>query len=357
MNGRKLTLVSLVLAPVLAAGLAPGDKVAFDPGRYTVLSKSFAEDTTVALEVYEILMDGSVISQEDIPGVSLAASHRVSMTDEYLELADGRPTKLQRTFDEIGSTVTATIDDGAGIEEHEATGSSELAEAVVAFTWDPEEESFDVAFEEGDTGDEAHLAGLVEEADFRGFLPGEEVAEGDTWDVKADALSHAVRPGGDLWVLPDDLGGGPFVNIQVQEMLAASITSLAQASGEFDGEIKATYRGSEERDGVQVGVIGLQIEVSSEIDRGERLDLAAENVGAELDIEFQSLSYMWAVEGDAELAWDLENGHFRTFSLEADVTMTVEMEWTQPFFDEEIEMGGNFELGGTTQVRASVDTE
>ena len=352
----RLTLPLLPLT--LLGGATPwsaASDLGFAPGRYTVLTKSFAEDTDLTVGSMEMLVNGGVVPEEELPDISIALRRRVGLTDEYLGISDGRIEELHRTFDDLAVECTALLEVDGLSEEHTVTGESELVDATVSFTWSEAEEEHEVAFEEGDTGNEDHLAGLRVETDLRGFLPEGGVDEGDEWEVDPAVLAQALTAGGDPWLLPSDFGDERYVYMDLYAMAAAAITSLGDATDTFDGTVTATFKGVEERDGATLGIVGLEVEVTADAERLERLVVAAEAAG--LDMDFDGLSYRWTLEGIGELAWNLEDGHFQTFELSADVDLEVDLVWTQTLSESELEFEGTYGLSGSTTITAGVETE
>ncbi|MCZ6598390.1 MAG: hypothetical protein O7B99_12180 [Planctomycetota bacterium] len=353
-KGRQTLLASALAALLVGAGPATVDELTLDPAVYTVLGTTFIEETELVLDYYEMVLDGSIISDE-LPDVRLVARREVRFTDEVQAKEDGRITKLQRLFEDLGSTVRVSLDVEGASEDHEAVSASDLQGSVVLFTWDDEEEEYTASFEEGDTGEEEHLAGMVMDADLSVFLPRGSVSAGDEWNVKTDGLEKVFAPGGDLWILPESLGSDPFLNLDAIAMVAATMISLADAVDEFDGTVTAKYLGEREKGGQRLGVVKLQFDLTSESERGERLVVQARDLPRELELVFDELNFMFAIKGEADLLWDLDGNHFHSFEFEGDVGLVLELSWIQPMFESEIEVLGNYELSGTTRFRASID--
>lgn len=354
-----LPRLALPLVPLtLLGGTSPwsaDSDLGFAPGRYTVLTKSFAEDTDLTVTSMEMLVNGGVIPEEELPDITIAMRRRLGLTDEYLGIADGRIEELHRTFDELSIECSAELEIDGISEEHTVTGESELLDATVSFTWNEAEEGHEVAFEEGDTGVAGHLEGLDVEADLRGFLPDGAVGEGDTWEVDPQVLSQLFTPGGDPWILPTEFGDERYVYMDLYAMVAAAITSLGDATDEFGGSVTATFKGVQEREDVTLGIVALEVEVTAEAERLERLLLAAENAG--IEVEFDGLSYLWTLEGSGELAWNLQDGHFQSLELALDVDLDVDLVWTQTLSESELEFEGSYGLTGSTTLTARVETE
>ena len=338
-----LALLAAPLALCLGAGPA-GDEPAFAPGRYTVLTKSYTEETQLEVDSFDILVDGVPMEQE-LPEVTVDLTRSVVFSDEYQELGEGRVNKLLRTFEELGSESTVVVDFGE-VEEHTATTASRLQDATVLFEWRPEDERYEKTFEEGG-GDEALLEGLAQDADLLGFLPAGPVDEGDEWEVDPAALGLVLAPGGDLWLVPDDFGDEPYVNLELPAMVAATVTHLGEA-GDLSGTIGATYTGRDEVEGVSVGRIELELEVILDADLTESLKRAADAIGGDLPYTMDELQVEWSLQGSGELLWNLEAGHAYSFRWEGDVELAVALGWTQEMFEQELTLEGRYSLSGTS---------
>jgi hypothetical protein len=151
-------------------------------------------------------------------------------------------------------------------------GSSELEGMSVVFTWNEDEEDFDVAFAEGMEGDEKLLVNLVESLDLREFLPPNEVSSQD-------------------------------------EMV-----------GELDGDIAAELVGIREEDGKRLAAIKLELDLSSASDLKEKMselkDQMPEGMG---EIDFESFDVEFEFKGEGELLWDLEQGLFHSLAISGDI--------------------------------------
>lgn len=139
--------------------------------------------------------------EQEIPGATM---HQVTdgkqvVLDGFRAVADGRVTKLARTYETLEKTRTETSPDKDGGENTvESKETCDLEGKTVVFTWKADKEEYGKAFEpEG--GDAEALADLTAEMDYQGFLPESDAAEGSKWKGDFDTLRAALlRPGGDL---------------------------------------------------------------------------------------------------------------------------------------------------------------
>src|SRR5262249_29772967 len=135
--------------------------------------------------------------------ITIEDEQHVVVTDHYVSLSGGRPTKLERSFDELSGKSRSKFEfegmggEEGGPEEDANDESSSLQGKSVTFAWDKDAEKYDLAFAEG-KGDEDLLKDLEEDMDLRGILPTKSVSQGDSWDLDAKLFQHVLSPGGDL---------------------------------------------------------------------------------------------------------------------------------------------------------------
>jgi len=339
------------LALLLAS---PGsiDEAAFSPRSHLILTKTYTEATSLEVDSFEITMNGEPMQQE-VPEASVEARRRIVFADEYASVEEGKILILERAFEELeGTTAVALLE---GDEEHQARHASEFEGALVRFEWDADEEAYVRSFEEGGSGDDEHLAALDLDTDLTGFLPEGGVASGDTWTVDASALNGVFAPSGDLRLLGEDLGDAAYTFLDKEAMFAAMQTSLGEISDAWEGEIEATYVGSAEEDGMNVGTIELAIDVTVEADLLGGLKRTIEHLGSGDADVFQALDMDWTLSGTGVLKWDLDAGHARGFTLDAEVEMEARLAYVEPFFDERYDIEATYLVSGSTSVEMSVD--
>jgi hypothetical protein len=340
----------VALAPALlfpALGPRPGDEADFHPAEHLVLTKTCAEELSLELDSFDMELDGEPVAWEP-PLIEVRTARRATLADGYLELKEGRVTHLERTLKGLAGAVAVTIE-GDEPEEHEASLASALEDAVVRFEWDDERGEYRRSFEEGGTGDDAHLAALEPEADFLAFLPAGPVEVDAAWDVDPSALGRVFAPGGDLRLLPSSLGDEPYVTLQPAIMLGTCVTSLADAGGDWRGTVRATYAGAAQQDGVRVGRIALELEVTASADLAQRTARALEALEDELEVDFSGLEVAWKLSGTGELLWDLAAGHVHAFALDGEVELEAKLGWRQPMAGKEVLLEGTYELSGTAR--------
>src|SRR5262249_31285132 len=132
------------------------------------LEKSFESSVKLESNAFHIALEGGDEPMEEDPDVkiTLEASSRVDVTDEYVEMGKGRPAKLKRTFDKIEDKERQTAHELGGGGEDEADGDGErtkgsaLEGKSVVFAWSDDDKRFVPTFASGE-GDADLLEGLT----------------------------------------------------------------------------------------------------------------------------------------------------------------------------------------------------
>jgi hypothetical protein len=314
-------LASLLLVPLSVAVGSGGERVDYSPEEGTTLSKKVEIESNVSLEEISATMDGQDMSSMiGSMEMTLQTTQTVAVNDRYVSVGDGRPARLERTFDEISSKTHVSMSNPmAGEMDTDMPGSSELEGLSVVFTWNEDEGDYDVAFAEGTEGDEELLEDLAENMDLREFLPEAEVAVGDTWEIPADAARAAMAPGGSLKIVPeeqdDSMSGMGLDNMSQDEML-----------GELAGEIVAEFTGIREEGEKKVAAIKLKFDVSSANDLSEKMsEMQSEMPEGMPKMEVQSFDVELEFEGEGELLWNLDQGLFHSLNISGDVGMVMDI--------------------------------
>jgi hypothetical protein len=345
----------LVLLPLAAAsdwaGRPGGEKPHYGPKAGTVLIKHVVVENELELEDSSMEVDGRDVS--DMAGqveVAMKAAMKLSVTDVYEALGEGRPTKLKRSFEEISSTSHTSVSSPVmGSREHDVPMESKLEGSTVVFSWDEDDSAYRVTFDGDQKGDEDLLEGLEEDLDLRGFLPTSEVAEGDSWKVPAEAVKAALAPGGDV-KLRAGSGGDP--------MSGMGQFSQNDMVGELEGEFEAVYDGARDEDGTRVAVIKLRIEARSAQDMTERLDEIMEEMKGELpeglDMEISAIDTEYELDAEGELLWNLETGLAHALHLSGEVRMIVDSSMSMKMGDQEQSMESSQTFAGNQSIALTI---
>lgn len=353
---QRLTLAGALLAPSLLA-FAPShaplavEAVRFAPAEGLSLTKTYTITSESELEDQETLVNGEAPPTDMDMEMTNVSTMSMTVTDTYLSVGEGRPTKLARTFDSLSSDATTEmVVPMVGPQEMEVTSSSELEEQTVHFVWDAEAGEYAVRFpEDAEDADEALLEGLSEDLDFRAFLPEGEVSEGDSWEISPSALMDVMAPGGDLKLEAEsdgDVGMGPDAGQQMSDML-----------GEIEGELSAQLTGFREAGGARMAVIALTFDVTSSNDLTDMVmeAMAEQEAPMGMDMDIESVDVSVAMEGEGELIWNLSAGHFSALTLEAEITTDTDMAMSMAMGTESMSLEQSMTNSGTITIEASAE--
>jgi hypothetical protein len=332
MRTRRLWIPTLLSMAVTVAFVAPGDSLTFQVKAKSKLTKIFETKAELASVNFSISVDGEdAHGGVDGPKIEIKDEERMEMTDEYLSVADGRATKLQRTFVKLSgdSLETTSMPEGSGMKDREVKAEKEspFDGKVVVFTW--KDDAYTAAWAEGEKGDDDLLEDLEGDTDLVGFLPSKSVSEGDTWDLEAKFFNKVTSPSGRLR-LRAKREGKDQEDASIQEEIEKNI----------EGGGKATYQGTREVDGVKVGVI----EVTADLSSHGSVEVEERETGIEYEVTYSG-----------EALWDLEAGHLRSLKLKGEVKFSMDLKLTKEFNGESHELHQKVEFAGDIEHHVTVE--
>lgn len=296
-----LLLGTVAVPPVL--GPAPAaDEVKFSCVPERTLYKRFVQHTEVAIVELQFKVegpDGPDDEEIELPDLKIQSDETIEFSDEVLEVADDRPKKLKRSFTKIENGQTYSGDD-ADPDSTEEKSESGLLDKSVVFTWNDEDDKFDVTwFEDG--GDDALLTEMVEDADFRAWLPQESVDTGDSWKIPVAEVNNLQEPSGPMGYRTEG-----------EEEEQDEDPTNRHLRENVQGELKGTYKGTREEEGLMLAVIAFEGKFTSRSDR----DIEEEEGLA------MNRSFELAVELEGELLWDIAGGHFASLTCDSKTKQT-----------------------------------
>lgn len=351
-----LALVTVAL-PLAVAFRAPADTLEFAPAKGLTLTKTFTAGGDFGLDSMSMLMNGQESPMMPDMEMSFSTAQSIVVVDEYGKTEDGRLLKLKRTFDELGNNaeVSSSVEMGGESQgdDQSIESSSELEGLTVEFTWDAEEEVYTRGFTDGD-GDENLLEGLFEDMDLRALLPDDKVNKGDEWEIVPSDLKSILAPGGDLSLEPQDMEGGGMGmgpspgGMDFSEMLGDLL----------EGEVTATFEGTREVDGIEVGVITIVVEIDSAHDMSDMMEGlgAAEELPEGMEMSFDRMDVEIELEAEGSLLWDISGGHVHSFDLSGEVALLIDMAMTMDIPGQgEMTIENTMELSGTMTQEVEVE--
>lgn len=329
-------LVFVPLALLLGtSSVREREEIVFRVPADTTLERSLKSTYSMQLESMAFTMNGEEVPADAFGEVDIQIEHSEAfvVSDAFEAVADGRPQRLRRTFEELGGKESSSYSSEGEDASDDSNYESELEGKTVVFTWNEDSESFDAAFAEGTEGDEDLLAELDEDMDLRRLLPAGPVSEGDSWSIEPDAFASILDPGGDL-ALEDE----ESEEQDTSDQDAALRENVA-------GTIRATYRAREE-DGV--AVIALEVDTNSHAEHELGADEVPEGASGTGRVEVSFL-----LEG--ELRWDLGHGHALSFELSGESGLTAIQTITGEFEGESIEHVQTMVFSGETSFSMHVE--
>jgi len=336
-----MPLPRLALAPLAFLALGSSfsrEEIVFRVKADTTLERSLKNQYSMELESMAFTMNGEELPADAFGEVDIRIEHSETylVTDAFEAVAEGRPQRLRRTFEELGGKESSSFSSEGEGGSDDSGYESALEGKTVVFTWNDEAERFDAAFAAGTEGDEALLAELDEDMDLRRLLPTGSVSEGDSWSVEPGAFACILDPGGDLG-LEDPKGEQQDTSVQD----AALRANLA-------GTITATYKGQRDEDGVKQAVIALAVDTNTHAEQDLGPEEVPEGTSGTGRVEVRFL-----LEG--ELHWDLEHGHALSFELSGENGLTTIQTITGDLDGESLEHVQTMVFSGETSFSMRVE--
>lgn len=356
------TLLFTALAtPALFAFTLPATKVSFAPAEGLSLTKTFSGTIEMTLDDMSVAINGAPPPVEMDMDMSMTMENSFTVTDEYVAMAEGRPAKLARTYDELGNTSNMSMSMevmGQSQDEDMSTdASSELEGMTVHFTLDGESGEYKASFPEEGDADEELLDGLEENMDLRSLLPEGEVSEGDSWTIDPDTLQSILSPGGDLKLVPDEEGDGGGGMMGMGNMGDSTGDMSDWLSDTIEGESTATFTGMREVDGAQLAVIELKLQISTAVDMTDQILEAMDETelpeGAEMD--FDHLDIEFEFEGEGTMLWNVAGGHFASFELSGQMSLLTDTGMAMNMGGQEMSIENTVEMSGTMNYSATAE--
>ncbi|MBI5363537.1 MAG: hypothetical protein HZA53_10195 [Planctomycetes bacterium] len=333
--------------PILGAHAAPSTQDApralvFAPKQGARLARTVA--ITHVLDVASIATGPATGGELRRAPADLRIETKLSLAleDELLALGSGRVERLRRRFGtgsfhaELGPKAPGTP--GAAARKAVYAVATPLVGMSVVSTWVPEEQGYGRYYDEGEALEE-FLESLREDVDLRALLPAAPVSTGAAWTIPAKELADVFAPCGRLpWAWPKDLD---------RVMARSFSTGIGGGLGELfggsvAGEAKAKLARFETRDGEELAIVALELDLHLEREQGE----VAPDPGA-LDENAQAPSAMatrtqWAFRGTGELVWSLGAARAKSLRIDGDqkIGASVRLGATR----QELELAGTLAL-------------
>lgn len=360
MNRSTALLLSACALPVALAFTAPKTTLSFAPSEGTSLKKTFTSEVDLALDDMSVSMNGEEMPFEMEMDMNVTSVTTYVVGDEYVAMGDGAPRKLKRTFDELSSTTSMSMELSVmgqnQSQDEDLDSASELEGETVVFEWSDEAGEFKVAFPEDSEGDEELLEDLEENMDLRALLPSGDVSEGDEWEIDVSTLGAVLAPGGDLKLVPEDMT--PEMQQMMGGMGGDGMGSMSDwLQDEIEGTASGKFAGMREVDGQEVALIEIAININTAVDMTDKVMESMDEMpmpqGAEMEIDHLDLEF--EMEAKGQLFWNVKAGHFHSFEISGSTGLLVDSGMAMNMGGEEMTIENTVEMSGTISGSAKAE--
>lgn len=312
-----LLLVAVLCGAPLAQDAEPAaaaaERLAFAPYEGLVVDKRF--ERTHRKSVESVTARNGDEERVEEPDRAYEGARTIVVRDTFKTAYRGPAFVVERSFEELSDHNAAV---GADLR---VESTSPLEGRTVRITWDWEKNEVTSVFVDDDEPDDeeaALLRGLTPLADCAGFLPREEVALDDTWDVPFARFKWDVlKPCGYIgWESDPPNPAGEWLSQKVWEG--------------YTGDIEATYARRIDTEDGPVAVIEFEGTIESEVD----LEVPDDGrLPRSVEIDY---------DAEGEVHWDLARGLPKLLTMstrgttietyeavreETDETITVEIRY------------------------------
>jgi len=314
MDMRRIGYLGLALVPALLIGGSsePEDEktIELSPEEGSVLRKTFTRELELTLVGGSLGHLGYLADPVQVGRTRWNDEQRVVLTDAYGPVREGRPLRLERSFDELftshGHALGLSASPVGPLEiELPREGRGEIEGATVVFAWDEESGEYRRSWGPDVDLDDSLLAGLDADADLREILPWKDVSPGDVWFTDVEIFRQICWPGGSIAYLNEE---DRYLVRPVDQRLAEDL------DGTFRVELVRTVR----RAGVRLAV--LEIRGILEATTAFEHDLSLSYMSYDLDLAVRQDLQLYLV-ARGRLHWNLDADHLDSCVLEGDVTV------------------------------------
>lgn len=317
---------------------------------------------TVSSEVVDMVMVVDGEEREGGFGGGGANERELTITtiDKVLAHDEGAPTKVQRTLETISLEGSMTFRD----EPQDFERSSE-SEGLVLILSLAENGDLEVEVKDGDEPEGVDFASLLMTQEIDALLSGEELDEGDSWDLDAEALVAGLGLG---------LEGALFGRAERTEERGergerggggrrgggggrSGFNGAAMSNLDWEGEATWTDK-TEDVDGVECIVISLEIEAEGTLPEREFGGRGGRGGGGGLwsPLGINSISALETsveLELEGQLLWSIKEQRAVSLSLSGDFVQDMERNMSRG--DREMSMSSTTEGEIEIEVTISAD--
>lgn len=279
------------------------------------------------------------------PSAEIKTRQTLVVTDELRAVAGGRPTLLQRHFDEdLFHLELAALEGPNRGKPASFDARSYLEGSGVVFTWIPAERDWARYYDEREELEE-YLAELRQDLDLLALLPDHPVAPGDKWDVPPEHWRDVVSPCGRVerrW--PKELDA--YFARSLSSGIGGGLSEVF--GGTYKGGGRVQFLRIDESSGVKLARLGLELDLSLARDQ----DPANAHRGAADDpatLAGPRVHVEWAYQARGELVWNLAEKRAERLAINGTQQITARL-----FAGASSTPTEETELAGTLKVEATL---
>ncbi|MEM7311137.1 MAG: hypothetical protein AAF682_30985 [Planctomycetota bacterium] len=331
----KLTTLALASAPLLLFAPSEGGLQA----KYrTDVGYTYTQSDWFLMEAsnYTVSINGEELPEEAAEQMGIGfPPRRMDTTQEqttfYGEVDEGRPVSARRVFDTLEQQTAE------GDEDEDLEGVLQ-GKTIVLEAGDGDGVRAEAELEdEDDDVDEEFLTGHRLTFAVEDYFPEDDVDEGDSWEISAEAARRILGLG-------EDSGPSYFDDDEDDE--DGGFDEVLDENAEIEGQV--TFQSIEERDGLRCALLFVELSVSATDVELDPDDLGGEDsfgemdVAARMTVEISGTESVWfaldeghpvasegETQGTMEMVMELSDGEIDIeIAIEADLSSGLESNWT-----------------------------
>lgn len=308
----------------------------------------FETRTSLDMETtkFEMTRDGEPVESPGGGGSSSTYERKLAWVDKTKAVEDGKPTKVERTFEELVQHRVTRFGD----TERESDGESPFEDVTLEIDAAKDGKATAKVLSGKDPGAKL-LEAFLPELPLDSFLPGGEKEKDAKWDLDKDQIRQALLIHMDPVLFPpkeeESAGGGGGGGGRGGMRGGRGNTARLLDTAEWTG--KAKFIAVEEHDGVSCAVIEVKLEAEGELPepepRNRRGGDAFDPTG-----EFVALKSTYEIKAEGKLYFAIEAK--RPVALDLDGTVRTDSDTERKFQDQTVHMVSAQE--GKLEIRCSV---
>jgi|GEM_PF-3743833 len=330
-------IITILSFSVIALAQADERELCFDATAPVRITKYTRSELKLKLMSATTMLNEEVVDEPELAklGSTLTAAYSAVIADEFPAISDGLPDSFLRTYEHLLLTAEAR-----GAESLREKGA--LEGRTVHLDRDERVRAWTIKLAGEDNLPEEFLESIVADRDFTWLLPADpSPRKSKTWWVANEDLLAALSPEGlSPYVYGDrswDFKSWPTVHVAIVPPLPRRAQFWTKKP---EGRALAQYKGHKTLGGKKVAIVTVVFDLTGIRKPSEILDdvlsgmrpsnrsrAEASLARTLLHTDYGGEGIEWTLSGTAELLWGIDEGHFLSFEVEADVHVRYDLTW------------------------------